>query len=268
MNSEGQSEGNRGTERHRFLRWASIAALLVCWQVIAMLAESELLPLPGAVWGVLWSQVLSGELPGHLGITLGRVAAAFVLAMCLGTAIGMWMGRRGGINASLDALLIIGLNIPALVTIVLCYPWIGLTEVAASCGCHQQDSHRGCDRARRCARSRRTPAGCRGVYRLSPYRPAPRVCTAVISVPAGSARMAVVHLEDRLVVELLGRSDGVGFQIGTYFQFFDITSILAYTIAFAAVVYVIELLVLQPFDQRIARWRRERRPHCCSAQGV
>ena len=58
-----------------------------------------------------------------------------------------------------------------------------------------------------------------------------------------------------LVVELLGRSDGVGFQIGTYFQFFDITSILAYTIAFAAVVYVIELLVLQPFDQRIARWQ-------------
>ena len=53
MNSEGQSEGNRGTERHRFLRWASIAALLVCWQVIAMLAESELLPLPGAVLGVL-----------------------------------------------------------------------------------------------------------------------------------------------------------------------------------------------------------------------
>ena len=96
-----------------------------------MLAESELLPLPGAVLGVLWSQVLSGELPGHLGITLGRVAAAFVLGMCLGTAIGMWMGRRGGINASLDALLIIGLNIPALVTIVLCYLWIGLTEVAA-----------------------------------------------------------------------------------------------------------------------------------------
>ena len=57
------------------------------------------------------------------------------------------------------------------------------------------------------------------------------------------------------MVELLGRSDGVGFQIGTYFQFFDITSILAYTIAFAAVVYVIELLVLQPFDQRIARWQ-------------
>lgn len=258
MKSEGQSEGNRGTERHRFLRWASIAALLVCWQVIAMLAESELLPLPGAVLGVLWSQVLSGELPGHLGITLGRVAAAFVLAMCLGTAIGMWMGRRGGINASLDALLIIGLNIPALVTIVLCYLWIGLTEVAAVAAVAINKIPTVVVTVREGARAvdARLLDVAR-VYRLSPYRTWRHVFVPQLyPYLLASARTGLSLIwKIVLVVELLGRSDGVGFQIGTYFQFFDITSILAYTIAFAAVVYVIELLVLQPFDQRIAIWQ-------------
>ena len=38
-----------------------------------------------------------------------------------------------------------------------------------------------------------------------------------------------------LVVELLGRSNGVGFQIQIYFQLFDVTLILAYTLAFILV---------------------------------
>jgi NitT/TauT family transport system permease protein len=58
-----------------------------------------------------------------------------------------------------------------------------------------------------------------------------------------------------LVVELLGRSNGVGFQLSTYFQFFDITSILAYTLAFATVVLLIEAVLMRPLDQRLSRWR-------------
>ncbi|MCH9674065.1 MAG: ABC transporter permease subunit, partial [Gammaproteobacteria bacterium] len=58
-----------------------------------------------------------------------------------------------------------------------------------------------------------------------------------------------------LVVELLGRSDGVGFQLGIYFQLFDITGILAYTFAFAAVILAVETGGLQPLERRITRWR-------------
>ena len=39
-----------------------------------------------------------------------------------------------------------------------------------------------------------------------------------------------------LVVELLGRSDGIGFQIAIFFQDFDITSIFAYSFAFILIV--------------------------------
>jgi NitT/TauT family transport system permease protein len=56
-----------------------------------------------------------------------------------------------------------------------------------------------------------------------------------------------------LVVEMLGRSDGVGFQLGTFFHFFDIAGILAYTFAFAAIILVIEGLIMRPLDRYIAR---------------
>ncbi|MES9894069.1 MAG: ABC transporter permease subunit [Candidatus Thiodiazotropha endolucinida] len=58
-----------------------------------------------------------------------------------------------------------------------------------------------------------------------------------------------------LVVELLGRSDGVGFQLSTFFQFFDITSILAYTLAFVFVIYSIESLLMRPLENYLSRWR-------------
>jgi NitT/TauT family transport system permease protein len=58
-----------------------------------------------------------------------------------------------------------------------------------------------------------------------------------------------------LVVELLGRSDGVGFQLNTFFQFFDITSILAYTLVFVLVIYSIESLLMRPLENYLIRWR-------------
>jgi NitT/TauT family transport system permease protein len=58
-----------------------------------------------------------------------------------------------------------------------------------------------------------------------------------------------------LVVELLGRSNGVGFQIHLYFQLFDVAAILAYTLAFVAVMLAVEALLLQPFERTATRWR-------------
>lgn len=58
-----------------------------------------------------------------------------------------------------------------------------------------------------------------------------------------------------LVVELLGRSNGMGFQLGTFFQFFDITSILAYTLAFIIIVLCVEGLLLRPLERYLNRWR-------------
>ena len=59
-----------------------------------------------------------------------------------------------------------------------------------------------------------------------------------------------------LVVELLGRSSGIGFKLHLFFQLFDVASIFAYTIAFVLVVQLIELALFQPLEKRLIRWRR------------
>ena len=59
-----------------------------------------------------------------------------------------------------------------------------------------------------------------------------------------------------LVVELLGRGNGVGFQLGVFFQLFDVTGILAYSLAFILVIQGIEHGLLQPLARRVTAWKR------------
>jgi NitT/TauT family transport system permease protein len=59
-----------------------------------------------------------------------------------------------------------------------------------------------------------------------------------------------------LVVELLGRSNGIGFQLSVFFQLFDIASILAYTLAFVIVMITVELAFIGPMDKHVTRWRK------------
>jgi NitT/TauT family transport system permease protein len=59
-----------------------------------------------------------------------------------------------------------------------------------------------------------------------------------------------------LVVELLGRSNGVGFQLQGYFQLFDVARVLAYSAAFVTCVLLIEVSVFAPLERRSGVWRR------------
>jgi ABC-type nitrate/sulfonate/bicarbonate transport system permease component len=241
-----------------WLRVLSLLGCLVAWQLIAQTERLPLLPTPAVVLTSLWRHLTIGELLRHLAITLGRVAAAFVVAMGIGAGLGILMGRRRWVDAGLDGLLVLALNIPALVTAILCYIWLGLTEVAAVTAVALNKIPTVVVMVREGARAVdqglldvatvfRVPQGRRftRVYlpQLYPY--------LMASARSGLALIWKIVL----VVELLGRSNGIGFQLGTYFQFFDITSILAYTLAFAAAVLVIEGMGLRPLERRLTRWR-------------
>jgi NitT/TauT family transport system permease protein len=58
-----------------------------------------------------------------------------------------------------------------------------------------------------------------------------------------------------LVVELLGRPDGVGYAISYYFQLFDVRALLGYSFAFTAVVVAIDFVCLKPLESHARRWR-------------
>lgn len=240
------------------LRSGSLLAFFVLWQAVAMVADTSLLPTPVAVLQQLWRYCLSGELPFHLGITLLRVLVSFVLAMLIGTAVGIAMGRYRRADLGLDGLLVLGLNIPALVTIILCYIWFGLTEVAAITAVVVNKIPTVAVMLREGARAVDPQLLAVGqAYRLPRARILARIyLPQLYPYLMGAARAGLALIwKIVLVVELLGRSNGVGFKLAVYFQFFDITSILAYTLAFAAVVLAIEQLLMRPVERRLTRWR-------------
>jgi NitT/TauT family transport system permease protein len=58
-----------------------------------------------------------------------------------------------------------------------------------------------------------------------------------------------------LIVELLGRSNGIGFALNLFFQNFNVAGILAYGLSFAGIMLLLEFFVLQPLEQRVNAWR-------------
>jgi NitT/TauT family transport system permease protein len=244
--------------RFETTRVLSIAAFLLVWQIAAVWAASALLPSPLAVADTLWRYLAQGQLGRDVGITLARVGASFVVAMIVGTAIGIAMGRHEPIDRFFDAWLVLGLNIPALVIMILCYVWFGLTELAAIAAVAANKVPVVAVTVREGARALDQELVQVGrVLRLS-WRRAFLKITLPQLVPylmAAARNGLALVWKIVLVVELIGRSNGVGFQLGIYFQLFDIASILAYTAAFVIVVLALEGLILRPLEVRLTGWR-------------
>ncbi|WP_407151310.1 ABC transporter permease [Bradyrhizobium sp. ORS 86] len=240
------------------LRLLSFVLFIATWWIASLLIGEAKLPAPPVVLTAMIAEARSGALFLNLGATLARVALAFTLAMAIGSAIGYAMGRVQLVNRLGDPWLILLLNLPALVVIVLAYIWAGLTEVAAIAAIAinklptavvtLREGARALDPALdEMATAFAFPRG--RLYRhvilpqLAPY----------VAAAARSGLSLVWKIV--LVAELLGRPNGVGFEIGVAFQLFDIPLLLAYSLSFAAVVLVIETLLVQPFETRLSRWR-------------
>lgn len=240
-------------------RVGSVALFVAVWQLVAEAVHDRLLPTAGAVFAMLVRETVEGPLLFHLGVTLARVAAAFAVAMVIGTAIGIVMGRSRTIDALFDSWLVLLLNLPALVIIVLAYVWFGLTEAAAIGAVAVNKIPAVAVTLREGARALdRGYIDMAHSFRVNRWRTLRHVIMPQLYPYIFAAARSGLALVWKivLVVELLGRSNGVGFQIQLYFQLFDVTRILAYAIAFAAVVQLIEWVMFQPLERRAGRWRR------------
>jgi NitT/TauT family transport system permease protein len=237
----------------------SIGALVIAWHAAAILADPRLFPGPSRVGAALIEAARDGALFSNIGITLARVLASFTLAMAIGAAIGITLGRLQLLDRIFDPWLILFLNLPALVVIVLCYIWFGLNETAAVTAVAINKIPNVAVTLREGARAiDRDLLEMASVYRFGRWRTIRHVILPQLApyfMGAVRSGLALVW-KIVLVVELLGRSSGVGFAINTAFQLFDVPTILAYALAFTVVVQAIELLILQPWERGLNQWRR------------
>ena len=232
--------------------------LIAAWFAGSQFAGPRLLPAPQAVALAIVDEARSGALVFNLGVTLARVAASFAIAMALGTVIGLAMGRSRARRPARRSL-------------------AGRAAQPAGAGDHraglylgrpdrdrgdrrrraQQAADRDRHRARRRARARpparRDGAGVpHGRWTRLRHVVLPQLAP-YLAAAARSGLSLVWKIV--LIVELLGRPNGVGFEIGVAFQLFDVTRILAYALAFVAVMLAIETLLVQPLERHVSRWR-------------
>jgi NitT/TauT family transport system permease protein len=242
----------------------SLVGLVVLWAIAAWFgADPTILPSPAEVWAIMVSETNSGELPLHLIATLRRVALAFSLAMLFGLIIGISMGLNATLNKWFGAWLVVLLNIPALVVIVLCYLWIGLNETAAITAVALNKTAMVAVTIRE------------GVHALDPrlnemaqsfrMRFASKLRHVILPqlwpfIASSTRNGLAIIWKIVLVVEFLGRSDGVGFQIHLYFQLFETAYVLAYALSFVGIMLVLEYGVIGALEKRATSWRRVHDP--------
>jgi NitT/TauT family transport system permease protein len=209
-------------------RTVSLLVLVVLWWMAAAVASSpQLLPGPLPVLSFAWHEILDGTLP--------------------------W-------NAVVDPWVVIALNLPLLVVVVLTYVWVGLNDTAAILAVAiakaptvfvtVREGTRALDRGLE-------EVGM--IYRLPRARRLRRIeLPQLMPFIAAAARSGLsITWKIVLVVELLGRPNGIGFVLNLYFQNFNVTGILAYGLSFAAIMLIVETTVLQPWEWRTNAWRRD-----------
>jgi NitT/TauT family transport system permease protein len=240
------------------LRLVSLALLLAAWLAGSHVVGARLLPEPQAVGLAIVQEARSGALEYNLAVTLARVVAAFAIAMTLGSVIGLAMGRAPVLDWLADPWLVVLLNLPALVIIVLAYIWAGLTETAAIAAVALNKLPLATVTVREGARALdRTLDEMATVFRMSRWIRLRHVVLPQLAPYLAAAARSGLSLVWKivLIVELLGRPNGVGFEVGVAFQLFDVTRILAYALTFIVVMLVVETFLVQPLERYVSRWR-------------
>jgi NitT/TauT family transport system permease protein len=229
------------------------------WWIAAGLAgDPGRLPGPPAVTRFTWHALADGEMLPAMLATLARVACAFVLSMLAGAAIGMLAGRSAVADRLIDPWLVIALNLPVLMVVVLVYIWMGLTEAAAIISVCIAKIPTVVVTVREGARAL-DPAFDElgqvfGIPRLRRWRMI--VLPQMAPYVAAAARAGLsVTWKIVLIVELIGRPNGVGFELNLFFQNFDVAGIIAYGLVFALVMLGAEAFLLQPLERRANAWR-------------
>lgn len=114
--------------KRRDLLWATLAVLMV-WQVLALLINRPVLPGPLLVAVTLWEELGNG-LIGHFLASLWRVVASTALAIALAAPAGLVMGQSKRVNAIFSPVVYLLYPIPKVVLVPVVLLLLGIGNLS------------------------------------------------------------------------------------------------------------------------------------------
>ena len=177
-------------------------------------------------------------------MTLLRVVAGLVLALILGVPVGILMGLNRRAEAVLDVWVMVGLTVPSLCYAIVAFIWFGLNEGAAiiaiavtaapSITINIWEGVKNID-TKLVAMARVFEASRSAIVRRVLL---PQIFPYVMA----SARFGLgIIWKITVLVELIGRPNGVGFKLFYWYQLADMRQVLAWTLLFTIIMLMIEL---------------------------
>ena len=107
----------------------AVLALLLIWQVLAMLLNQPILPSPLAVIGTLGDELVNGELLEHLLASLWRVGASTALAIALAAPAGLILGQSERLNSVISPMIYLLYPIPKVVLVPIILLFFGIGDL-------------------------------------------------------------------------------------------------------------------------------------------
>jgi NitT/TauT family transport system permease protein len=250
------------TSGDRIIKTASVLTLIALWYFGAAMLPSSVMPAPHVVVKVLWTEMAAGPIWVDVIITLSRIAVAFCVAMSAALVLGFAMGLSRTAERYFDIWVVGGLTLPSLVLILTIFMIVGLNEKAAVIAAalpvipiltiNIWEGIKSVDQ-KLIDMSRAYHASQQRIIRSVI---APQIAPTLLA----SARFGLGLIWKMvLFVELLGRSDGIGYKIEFYYQMFNMSEVLAHALLFLFIMLFLEIVVLGRLERRVFRWRPAQR---------
>lgn len=242
------------------VKFLSLVVAFVVWWLLSQTLPPDIFPGPVETTRALWTSVATGEIWLDLWMTMVRVVGGLVLAMLIGVPIGVLMGLSRRAESVLDVWVMIVLTVPSLCYAILAFMWFGLNESAAiiaiavtaapSITINIWEGVKNVD-TKLVAMARVFEASRPAIVRQVLL---PQIFPYVMA----SARFGLgIIWKITVLVELIGRPNGVGFKLFYWYQLADMRQVLAWTLLFTIIMLVIELAILKPIERRVFAWRPE-----------
>lgn len=238
----------------------SVLLLVALWWGLSLFLPENILPSPAKTAAVFWEDWRSGKVLFHFLKTIRRIGFGFFAALTVGVIVGSLMGLIRGVERLLDTWVIAALTMPGLVYLIISFMWFGLNETATVLA----------------ITATAAPAlviniwqGVKAIdmsyvdmarsFQASPWlRFRGVILPQIVPYILSASRFGLgIIWKVTVFAEMIGRTNGIGYELNLAFSLFDMARVLSWSVFFVIIMLIIELGIFKTLERRLFRWRTE-----------
>lgn len=244
--------------RRNAVAFLSGLCLVLVWWILSCFYDEDTWPGPRAVFKIATNNLITGEFLSHFKYTFLRIVVGFLLSALLSLVVAVLMGKWKIARTFFEVQITFGLTVPALAWSIVAIILFGLRDIAAVFTIVAAT----------------TPLIATTIYEgiknldkdllevSTVYRLRKRDTLLLVIIPqlwpyflASSRYGFAFAWKTVIITEMLGLTEGLGYQISYWFGMLSMKNVLAWILPFTLVMFAIELLVFKTIEKRLFKWK-------------